>query len=182
MSVSETMIETNGFSQKDGLLPGLFRTVSALVFRPGRFYAELPGDQGYMPPLVFLFACCLLYSGLASIFMVEQKALFTLIVFINAFLTPFITAFVLYIVGILLCRHTFTYRILFAISAYAGVTLTFAWIPGLGWVTGIWKFYLIGLGMAKAGRLSGLRVLACLALAASVLLLLIQFLQPVLGQ
>ena len=159
---------------------GFFEPFRIWCFIRENFMRSCRGTGGYMPPLVFLLTCCLIYSGMACIFMLEKKALFTLIVFLNAFLTPFITAFVLYIVGIVLCRHTFTYQALFAISSYAGVALLFAWIPGLSWVTGIWKFYLIGLGMAKAGRLSGLRVLACLAVAASVLLLLIQFLQPVL--
>ena len=79
-------------------------------------------------------------------------------------------------------KRTFTYQALFGITAYANVTLLAAWIPGLAWMAGLWKFYLIGLGLVKVGRIKASDAVICLLAAAAVMLLLISFAQPILRQ
>lgn len=94
---------------------------------------------------------------------------------------PFIAAFILYFVTILFCKDVFSYNKLFGITAYANVTLLISWIPGLAGPTEILKFFLIGLGMVKVGRISSLRAFMCLVACAAILLLLIHFVQPILS-
>lgn len=159
-----------------------FRNVLKLVLYPDRFYEELIEESSYTNAVVFLFIICIVFSILASIFSFQKHVFFTLIFFLNAFFVPFITAFILYLVSILLSKNIFTYQTLFKIIAYANVTLLAAWIPGLSWMAGLWKFYLIGLGMVKVGRISGIKAFMSLVATATILLLMIHFIQSVLKQ
>ena len=178
--------ETGGFTRdgkesgKAGLMARAFRAFMDMMVRPGKFFEGLDSENGYGPALLFLFSVCVFFSVLASLFVMRDKPLFALIFFLNAFAMPFVTAFVLYLVAMLLCKDTFTYQTLFAVTAYANVALLAAWIPGLAWMTGIWKFYLIGLGMTRTGRISGLKAFLCLLSCAVILIILAHFLQPVL--
>lgn len=95
---------------------------------------------------------------------------------------PFITAFILYLVAMLLCKNLFTYNTLFGITAYANIILLFSWIPGVAGPAQILKFCLIGLGMVKIGRISYLKAFACLLCTGMAMLFLLQPLKPLLGQ
>ena len=158
----------------------IFQIFVDMMVRPGRFFEQLDKENGYGPALLFLFFVCVFFGILSSLFVMQNRPLFALIFFLNAFAMTFVTAFILYLVAILVCKDTFTYQKLFAVTAYANVTLLAAWIPGLAWITGIWKFYLIGLGMARTGRISGMRAFLCLLICAVILIILAHFLQPVL--
>ena len=157
-----------------------FQAVSHMVFRPGDFYRHLAECYEFSSALVFLFSFSVFYAALTSIFVTQSKLLFGFIFFLNTFFMPFITAFILYVVTILLCKNAFTYQSLFGITAYANVVLIAAWIPGLSWVAGIWKFYLIGLGMVKMGRIKNSKAFVCVLAMASLLLTMIYLLKPIL--
>ena len=150
-----------------------------MILHPGDFYKQLPREIDYTSALIFLFACSILFSILGSLYITQQKIFFALIYLINAFFMPFIMAFFLYLVTFLLCKDVFTYRTLFGITAYANVTLLFSWIPVLSWIAGIWKFYLIGLGMVKVGNIKGSRAFMAILAAAAMLLILLQLSQPI---
>lgn len=158
-----------------------FRTALKLTFRPGDFYEETPraDDPGFA--LLFLVLCSLLYSALASIFSMENNMVFAAIFFLNAVITPFVLALILYMINLVLCRGVFKYKTLLCLTAYANVTLLLAWIPGLSWITGLWKFYLIGVGMVKAGQVKGAKAFLVLLITAAVLILLLQLMQPVIN-
>ena len=155
------------------------RTISKML-HPGYFYEGLPCGNAYTSPLVFLFLCSILFTISSSIFVVHKRMFFALMFFLNSFSTPFIAAFILYLVTILFCKDVFSYNKLFGITAYANVTLLISWIPGLAGPTEILKFFLIGLGMVKVGRISCFKSFMCLVAGAALLLLLIHFVQPVL--
>ena len=91
----------------------------------------------------------------------------------------FITAFLLYAINLLVCRDVFSYRSLFRITAYAQTTLLVAWIPGMALIAGLWKFYLIYLGIAMAGPVKPGRAFVSLIATAGLLLAIIQLLKPV---
>ncbi|UCF85883.1 MAG: YIP1 family protein [Desulfobacteraceae bacterium] len=160
---------------------GFIKTSGRLLLHPGQFYEEMSKGKEYMGALPFLLSTCILFTLLAGFMMAQGKALIYLIFFLNAFLMPFIMAFILYLSTLVLCREVFTYQSLFRITAYANVTLLSAWIPGLSWVMGIWKFCLIGLGMVKVGRISGMKAFISLVATACIFVLLIQVLQLLLS-
>ena len=176
MSESKTIIEYDKKTRKGTPVYNFFRIISKLIFSPGEFYKELSREEGYTSAVVFLFSCSFIYSILAGLFVIQKKALFILIFFLNAFFLPFITALFLYFSTMILCRSAFSYQRLFGITAYANVTLLGAWIPGMTWIVGLWKFYLIGFGMVKAGGISGFKAFICLIITGAILLLLIQLL------
>jgi len=170
--------------EKKQLRPGehFYRAVGKLLLNPGSFYGTLSEREDFTSALLFLLPLCAIYSVLSGMLVPERKMFFSLIFFLNAFSMPFLTAFVLYLVTLWLRRDVLTYRSLFVVTAYANVTLLAAWIPGVAWMAGIWKFCLIGLGLKKVGAMSGRKAFLCLLAAVAALLILIQFLRPILKQ
>jgi hypothetical protein len=182
MTVSGTAAKPYGTHDGGRWVYRFSRTVSDLVLRPGVFFEAPEDSQRYLPPLAFLLLVCVIFTALAALILDQKRALHVLILFLNGVSLPFVIAFLLYLVAWVLCPKTFHYHSLFAITSYANVTLLIAWIPGLEWMTGIWKFYLIGLGITKQGQVSGVKAFACILVAAAALLLLIQLLIPVMKQ
>ena len=155
-----------------------FRSLGKLLFHPGTFYEGLSMDRGYCSALGFLVSSSILFGSLAGVFIPQKKLLFGAILSLNAITMPPVMALILFLITMIGSKKVFTYRILFGITAYSNITLILAWIPGLSWVTGLWRFYLIGLGMVKLGNISPLKAFITVAVTAAVLLSFIYLLQP----
>ena len=175
------MIKNNGDRHNGMFVHQFLRTMSKML-HAGDFYEDLPQERAHTPPVVFLLICSVIFTILSSMFVLEKRIFFALVFFLNAFSMPFITAFILYLVTMLLCKNLFTYKTLFGITAYANIILLFSWIPGVAGPAQILKFCLIGLGMVKIGRISYLKAFACLLCAGMTMLFLLQLLGPFLGQ
>ena len=156
-----------------------FRNVGKLLLRPASFYDRASTDMGYGASLRFLFSSALLFGILASVFVLQKRMLFGTIFFVNALTMPPIMALILFLVTLIARKNGFTFRILFGITAFSNITLILAWIPGLSWVAGLWRFYLLGLGMVKLGKISGLKAFLYVAVTAAILLFIIYLLKPV---
>lgn len=156
----------------------LFRSLGKLLFHPGTFYKGLSLDRGFVAALGFLVTSSVFFGVLASMFIPQKQWLFGAIFSLNAITMPPIMALILLLITLTSSKKVFTYRILFGITAYSNITLILAWIPGLSWVTGLWRFYLIGLGMVKLGNISPLKAFINIAITAAVLLSFIYLLQP----
>lgn len=154
------------------------RTLGQLLFRPGTFYETLSIERGFSRALGFLVFSSILFGICASAFTLKKRLLFGAIFSINAFTMPPFMALILYMVNLIGGKNVFTYRILFGITAYSNVTLTLAWIPGISWAAGLWRFYLIGLGMVKLGKISALRACWNVVATTAILMIFIYFLQP----
>jgi hypothetical protein len=152
----------------------IFRIVCDMLLHPGTFYERLPPQKGYTSPIIFLFFCSTLHSICATLCTSREKTIFGLLYFMNAFFMPFITAFLTYLATLILCRHEFSYQTVLGITAYANMTLLFAWIPGFSCVTGLWTYGLIGLGMAKVGRITASMAFLIILMMAGSLFLLVQ--------
>lgn len=155
-----------------------FRNVGKLLFHPGTFYKTLSADMGFGAALGFLVSSSILFGLLTSLFIPQKRLLFGMIFSLNAITMPPIMALILFLITMIGSKKVFTYRILFGITAYSNISLILAWIPGLSWVTGLWRFYLIGLGMVKSGEISPLKAFVTVAATAAVLLSFIYLLQP----
>ena len=175
------MIKDNEYRYNGMRVHQFFRTISKMLYA-GDFYEGLPRERSHTHPVVFLLICSIFFAILSSMFVMEKKIFFGLAFFLNAFSMPFITAFILYLVTLLLCKNLFTYKTLFGITAYANIILLFSWIPGVTGPAQILKFCLIGLGMVKIGRISYLKSFACLLSTGMAMLFLLQLLGPFLGQ
>ena len=156
----------------------ILRIMGTLLFHPGTFYEGLSMDIRIGAPLGFLLSSSVFFGVLATMFIPQKRWLFGMILSLNAITMPPIMALILFLVALVGCKNVFTYKVLFGITAYSNVTLILAWIPGLSWAAGLWRFYLIGLGMVKFGRISALNAFITVALTAAILLLFIYFMQP----
>ena len=154
------------------------RIMGKLLFHPGTFYEVLSTDIRFSAALGFLLSSSVFFGVLASLFIPQKRWLFGAIFSLNAITMPPIMALILFLVALVGCKNIFTYRVLFGITAYSNITLVLAWIPGLSWAAGLWRFYLIGLGMVKLGRISALNAFITVAVTASILLLFIYLMQP----
>ncbi|UCB48904.1 MAG: YIP1 family protein [Deltaproteobacteria bacterium] len=166
---------------KSGTISNFLGVLRALVLHPGRFFEDLSQRKIHTSSLVFLLFCSAFASIMAILFIPQKKAIFLVIFLLNGMLMAFVTAFILYLVTFFLCKDVFTYQSLFRITAYAQVTLLAAWVPGLSWPVGIWKFYLIGLGMVKVGTISAMKAFVSLLIMGGMFILLIQLSQPLLS-
>ena len=155
-----------------------FRNVRKLLFHPGTFYEGLSTEKGFLAALSFLLSSSIFFGVLHSVFLPQKRLLFGAIFSLNAITMPPIMALILFLVALVGCKNVFTYRVLFGITAYSNITLLIAWIPGFSWLTGLWRFYLIGLGMVKLGNISPFKAVIIVAITAAVLLSFIYLLQP----
>jgi len=179
---SRTGMTKNDENRQHGkLMHQFFRTISKMLYA-GDFYEGLSQERPSTPPVVFLLICSILFTILSSMFVLKKRFFFALAFFLNSFSMPFITAFILYLVTLLLCKKPLAYKTLFGITAYANITLLFSWIPGVAGPAQILKFCLIGLGMVKTGRISYLRAFVCLLCTGMAMLFLFQLLGSFLGQ
>jgi len=165
--------------KKTNPLTEFIAAVSGVTLHPARFYGELSGKISLPVAIGFAGVTSALFGILASVFGGQGgEPLAIGLHFLNGFSMPFILAFLLFLVSIPLCRGTFTLRRLLALTAYANVTLLVAWMPGLPYLAGIWKFCLIGLGMVKMGNIGRGRAVVCVLATISLFLILIHLLHP----
>ncbi len=181
MHLIETLDKGGENAMKSGAIRNFFGVLRALVLHPGQFFEKLYQKKIDTSALVFLLFCSAVASVMAILFVPQKRAIFLLIFFLNGMLMPLVTALILYLVTFFLCKDVFTYQTLFRITAYAQVTLLAGWVPGLSWPVGIWKFYLVGLGMVKVGRISAMKAFASLLIMGGMFILLIQLSQPLLS-
>lgn len=157
------------------------QTTWKLLIRPGDFFGEMPAEGDLGPPITYMAVCSAVAAALAAFNAHQQPWSAAFFGFFNGFLTPFFLALLLHWVAMVICRNAFTYRSLLIITAYAQVTLLFSWLPGIGWVAGLWRFYLIGLGMVRWGRIPPIKAASAILGAAVIFVVLYRVARPVLG-
>lgn len=181
MTIFDSTYRERQYFSKGELLCRTAVTVKGLLLSPGRFFQDIMDGKVNASCLAYLIFFCIVYVTGEALIIREERWLLISVFFLNAFLTPFLLALVLYLVSIPFCGKSFTYERMFMITAYSSVTLLAAWIPGVAWLAGIWRLYLIGLGMTKVGDISGRKALAILIVAAVIIIFLFQFLRPIIS-
>ena len=168
-------------NQERTLVRDWLNTTWKLLIRPGEFFREMPPEGELGPPAAFLAACSAVAAILTAVYAYQSPWSAAFFRFVNGFFTPFLLALLLHGVAMVVCRNAFTYRSLLRINAYAQVTLLFSWIPGIGWVTGLWRFYLIGLGMVRVGRITPVKSTTLILGAALIFMVLYRVVGPMIG-
>ena len=97
------------------------------------------------------------------------------IYFINSFLGTILFSLLLYLVTIIVCKKKYSPISILNISAYANVSLLLAWIPGISWIMGIWRLYLIGIGLYRIAPVSKVRVFIILGLTGFFIICIYNF-------
>ncbi len=145
---------------------------------PGTFYGEMSQSDKYMLPGPFLVICGTVNAIITTLLMPASTPFMILLYFLNAIGMPIIISSLLFGITRVLFKGSFEqFRTLFSVTAYSNVTALFSWMPGISWIAVLWNFYLIGVGMVKAGRISGLKAFLCILIALAILAALLEFLQ-----
>lgn len=154
-----------------------YRDAARLLLQPGSFFEALPVERDRRDALLFLALTAVIYSLAATVFTTVQRPLFMALYLINALLMPVITALVMHLLLGLLCPGRYSYDLLLRVVAYANVALLLGWIPGLAPWTEILKYFLIGLGLVKTGRISGLKAFGAILSTAFLLVMMVYLFQ-----
>ena len=121
-----------------------------IMFEPRTFYRDMSPAGGFENPLIFLALCALCYFVLKV----------TVAGFADAVNAVFLIGLAyIFGPGILMLASQFIfqgegdYEGTLRVCAYAGATLTVAWLPTLGILAYLYGFYLVFLGVEKVHKL-----------------------------
>lgn len=158
---------------------GFYRDVVKILLYPGQFFEEMPDLKQKRDAVAFLCICVGIYSAAATLFAYENHFIYFLMFLANGLFVPIVTFAALFLVLFMTGAGRTGHAATLCIVAYAGVTLLFAWIPGMAPFAEIYKYYLVGLGLVKAGKMSLARAIATL-LATIALLWMVLYLAQIL--
>lgn len=148
-----------------------------ILLKPGRFYEKMPASKNRKDYQFFLVITAIVYSLATILFLPGNRVAFLLMYLLNALAMPVITAGILFLLLRMLRPGIYKFELLFGIAAYANVVLLLAWIPGLAPWTELLKYFLIGVGLVKAGRITGLSAFLYIASTGAILVSILNFLR-----
>lgn len=150
-----------------------WKDLGRVLTRPTAFFATLNSEKGLVASLGFLLLVSLLSSTFDLVLVSGIRGTLFAIFFANGFLTPLITAVFLYLPVNMLSRKSFSMRSLIVITSYAQAPLLLSWIPGTAWLLGLWKLWLVGIGLHTSGKLRFRYNLCSLFIAEGLMLLFV---------
>jgi len=153
--------------------PGFyFKTLSAILGNPGRFFSELSCETGLWPYLMFLIVSGFIFVG-SSLMNGADNIFFTgSILFVNAVGMVFITSGIGYMIMVMTIGKRSGYKRFFSIYAVSsGVTLLASWLPFFLVITEPWKWWLIGTGLTKSLGLKWSQALVIIGISIFIIIL-----------
>ncbi|MFO8082997.1 MAG: YIP1 family protein [Desulfobacterales bacterium] len=162
------------------ILIRFYRDAFKVLLNPKVFYESMPEQKDQQALIVFVTISSLLYSLAATLFTRDQQLIFLVMFFFNGLLMPILLAAILYLVLHLL-QTGIGYGLALAITGYANAALFFAWIPAMAPFAELFRYYLIGVGIAKVAGLSGWKAFFVLLGMGALLLMMFYFLQMVIA-
>lgn len=128
-----------------------------LLWSPGRFFSCQVKQVHWSVPLVFLTIAAAMSTVAALVYGSMPSPLVTgSILFLNAIGTLLAGAFFGYIAARILPGGGVPFNRMFSIYAFSGgLPLLIAWLPGSFWVSELWKWWLVGIGLTRAGEFHG---------------------------
>ena len=167
--LSEKLLSSWSFLRLAMVQP--WKDLGKVLVRPNAFFTVLKSDKVLITSIGFLFLVSLISSSLNLVLVSGIHGALFAIVFSNAFLTPLMTAMVLYLPVRVLGNGPYSLQALIAITSYAQAPQLFSWIPGMAWPLGLWKLWLMGIGLIYFGKIGRKYTLCCLFLAEGLMLL-----------
>jgi hypothetical protein len=151
-----------------------FHALAKMLGEPRSFFNELPVDLGILNPLGFLIVSSIFYTGANMINSMPANPIYLgSILFINTVGMVIIESGLGYMVMVMFLGRSVTFKRLFCIYAFsAGTTLLVAWIPFFIWLTGPWKWWLIGTGMAWSCGFRNWHIIMIIGLSLGMMILL----------
>jgi hypothetical protein len=162
------------------ILIRFFQDTFKILLNPRVFYESVSEQKDQRTLITFIVISSLLYSLAATFFARDQQLIFLVMFFFNGLLMPILLAAILYIVLHLL-QTGIGYGPALAITGYANAALFFGWIPAMAPFAELFRYYLIGVGIAKVAGLSGWKAFFVLLGTGALLLMMFYCLQMVIA-
>lgn len=170
-------------------------TAKEIVLRPNNFFSEITWDGGWKDPLVFFAVCAGLYSlflsttltivvnwissldpAIASELRSMGSGLYFFIAFVTMFvgalfgslLISFCTTIALHLLG-----GTGTFQRTYTVLSCCWIVMLITWIPFVGWLAGLYFFYMAVAGLTRAHNVPAWKALTGLFLGPGTILLFI---------
>ncbi len=160
---------------------GFYRDAVKIILHPGEFYEAMPALKHKREAVAFLLVCAGLYSVAATLFAYENYFFYFLMFLANGVFVSIVTAAGLCTVLFVTSARKTGYATAVCIVGYAGVALLFAWIPGMAPFAEIYRYYLVGLGLVRAGKMGQGRAIMTLLATIALLGLLLYFVEILTG-
>ena len=165
------------------------------MFQPREFFEGITWDGGWRDPLLFFAVCAAAYSLMLSTvltltlggfaasdpqFPAEVKGM----IFPGYFVISFLALFVCAMLGSLtmsfvttIALHflggTGSFQRTYTVLSCCWIVMLVTWIPLIGWIPGLYFFYLAYLGLSKAHEVPGWKGIAGLFIGPGVLTLVV---------
>ncbi|MFZ5569207.1 MAG: hypothetical protein ACOZF0_02300 [Thermodesulfobacteriota bacterium] len=158
------------------------RTLMQLVTAPGVFFENSRDRLVSTAPLVFLAFSAVLFTVLTLVFQPGTRSpLVAAILMGNAFGMVLILSFISYLVMVLSMGKRTGYRQMIGVFAYAsGAGMMIAWIPHMLILSEPWRWFLVGMGLAKGLGLKWTGSLWIIFCAVTVMTILFRSVLPLL--
>jgi hypothetical protein len=149
-----------------------FIGVAKTVFTtPSAFYQHMPRTGGFPSPLIFL-AVCLGVSGIITAIIAGGNFLLFLKFLIFGLIFSFIGAGILHFIAKQFFEGKSAYEGTYRLVAYAGVVNLLAWIPIVGFLAGLYGFYLQIVGVEKVHQVTTGQAVVTVLIAFAVYIIL----------
>lgn len=161
--------------------PGFYiDTMTALMTRPGRFFATTFQKISAVQSLVVLTVSSIFFAATGTLIRPESGSLTTgLILFLNAVGMAIVGSAACYLATVTTARRRYAFKKLFSIfSLSSGVVLLIAWVPSSFFLTEPWKWWLIGVGMINGLGMSRARAAMTVLFTFGAIVFLIYALLP----
>lgn len=159
-------------------LANFFTTVKALVLQPRTFFNEIEWDCGWKDPILFFTVCSAVYAlgtALCINSVTNSKLEYIRSMTAGTIDLPgtnfsFLPVFGITFILALLCSQIFSFATAVCLHLLGGsgtlqrtylalaccwVVMLVDWIPLIGWIPGLYFFYLAYLGLARAHEVPG---------------------------
>lgn len=158
------------FDSKD-FIKSFLGVAKTVFFQPSDFFQNMRATGGYPAPLIFL-AVCLGVSGIIAAIIAGGNVLFFLKFLIFGLIFSFIGAGILHFIAQQFFEGKGAYEGTYRVVAYAGVVNLLAWIPIVGFLAGLYGFYLQIVGVEKVHQVTTGQAVVTVLIAFAVYIIL----------
>ena len=146
---------------------GFVEQLKATIFKPDKFFKDMPAGGGYAQPAIFLVITSAVHAIPSAI--LHGKPLGVIMEFIGGFFFFAFLAGVLFGLGKMFGGQG-SFQGTFRVAAYSSGPKMITWIPWIGQVFGLYSAYLLVVGMQHVHKIPGRKAAIVVAIPIGVLL------------
>ena len=146
------------------------QTLTRLISSPSAFFRALPDGPVHRGAFRFLLLSSLFFVAVSLTYFFDKAVIMVVILMANSLLMPIITAGISFMLLTMFSGRTVSFSRMFSLYAYAtGTVMMVSWIPGLIWITELWRLVLVVIGLNRGCGLSWARSVILVVLTMTVI-------------